>query len=109
MPSSLQDLIAPLDEGGFRNLLRARSLMFRRGTEETRFSGLLDWDVFRGVIESGAFPSEKLRVTSKGLSVPPRFYLETGKVNAANLAKLLDHGASLIAEPLDPYVPALGA
>jgi len=107
MSSSLRDLIAPLDESGFRDLLRARSLMFRRSTGETRFSGLLDWDVLRGVIESGAFPCEKLRVTSKGLSVLPRIYVEMGKVNAVNLAKLLDRGASLIAEPLDAYVPAL--
>jgi ribosomal protein L16 Arg81 hydroxylase len=107
MISSLQELVSPLAEADFLDLLRARSFTFRRGSRTDRFQTLLSWNMLRDIIEGGVFPAEKLRVTSKTEDIPPIFYLENGKVNAGNLAKLLRQGASLIAVPLDPYIPAL--
>ena len=96
MVSSLQELIAPLTEPEFSEMLRTRSLVFRRGSDEKRFETLLDWDAFRRVIESD-FPADKLLVTRDGEPVLPLIYLERGKLNTKILAKLLDQGASLIA------------
>jgi ribosomal protein L16 Arg81 hydroxylase len=106
MISNLQELIAPFTGAEFFAMLRTRSLVFRRGSDEKRFESLLDWDTFRSVIESD-FPPDKLRVTRGGTPVLPHIYLERGRVNAKNLAKLLDHGASLVAVPFEPYVPQL--
>jgi ribosomal protein L16 Arg81 hydroxylase len=106
--SNLQELIAPFTEAEFFEMLRARLLVFRRGSDEKRFDALLDWDTFRSVIENDV-PTDKLRVTRDGKPVLPHFYLEGGKVNAKNLARLLDHGASVIVVPFDPYVPKLDA
>ena len=108
MVSNLQELIAPFSEAEFLKMLRARSLVFRRGRDEKKFETLLDWDAFRRVIEND-FPPDKLRVTRDGTPVMPHMYLERGKVNTKNLARLLDHGASLIASPFDPYVPKVEA
>jgi len=108
-PGSLADLIAPLDLGGFRDLLRRRVLHFHRGTERNRFAGLIDWAALREAIAGGAFPPEKLRVTNDGRTVDPRLYLRLGKADITSLEKVLESGASLIAEPLESYVPALAA
>jgi ribosomal protein L16 Arg81 hydroxylase len=108
MVSSLQELIAPLTEPEFSEMLRTRSLVFRRGSDEKRFETLLDWDAFRRVIESD-FPADKLLVTRDGEPVLPLIYLERGKLNTKILAKLLDQGASLIARRLDRRVPKVEA
>jgi ribosomal protein L16 Arg81 hydroxylase len=107
MISSLKELVSPLTEAAFLELLCARSLAFRRCPRRDRFQGLLDWNTLRATIENGTFPPTKLRVTSKTEDVLPLFYLENGRVKAEHLAKLLRQGASLIVEPLDPYLPAL--
>jgi|SRR5215472_11913906 len=108
MVSTLHDLIAPLSEPEFAELLRTRSLVFRRGSNDRRFETLLDWETFRGVIANG-YPSEELCVTRDGNPVLPHIYLQDGRVNAKNLAALLDHGASVIATRIEPHVPQLAA
>jgi cupin superfamily protein len=106
--SSLQELIAPLSESEFFDILRARTLAFHRSSDAQRFEGLFDWDTFRRIIDT-TYPADKLRVTRNGNPVLPYFYLENGKVNTRNLDRLLDNGASLIAATLDCYVPAISA
>ncbi len=108
MISNLQELIAPFTEPEFFEMLRTRSLVFRRGSDEKRFATLLDWERFRAVIEND-FPADKLRVTRDGTPVLPHIYLEGGKVNTKNFARLLDHGASLIAVSVEPYLPQVEA
>lgn len=109
MISNLQELIAPLSESEFFDILRARTLAFHRGSDAQRFEGLFDWNTFRRIIET-TYPADKLRVTrSGGNRVLPYIYLQQGKVNSQSLDTLLDNGASLIATSLDRYVPALGA
>jgi ribosomal protein L16 Arg81 hydroxylase len=107
MISTLEELVAPLTLGEFRDLLRARKLLFRRSAGENRFAALLDWTTLRAAIEGNVFPPDKLRVTQESKDVPALFYMDKGKINPAKLAALLDRGMSLIAVPLDPYVPAL--
>ncbi|MEI9992134.1 MAG: cupin domain-containing protein [Rhizomicrobium sp.] len=108
MMSSLQELFAPLGETEFRDFLRTRTLSLQRGTDKARFDGLLDWPALLDLVASGALAPDSLRVTLKERTVAPAFYAKDGKVDAANLAKLLDSGASLIASRLDLQVPALG-
>jgi ribosomal protein L16 Arg81 hydroxylase len=106
--ASLQELIAPFSEPEFLAMLRARSLVFRRGADEKKFDAVLDWDKFRSVIEND-FPPDKLRVTRDGKPVMSHMYVERGKVNVKNLGRLLEHGASLIASPFEAYVPQVQA
>ena len=108
MVSSLHELIAPLSEPEFAELLRARSLMFRRGSNDGRFETLLDWARFRSVIEND-YPPDLLRVTRDGNPVLQHIYLQDGRVIAKNLVALLDHGASVIAMRLESHVPQLAA
>jgi hypothetical protein len=102
--ATLQELIAPLSESEFSEMLRTRTLVFHRGSENNGFASLLDWDTCRNFIEND-YPPDKLRVTREGNPVPSYFFLENGKVNTKNLARLLDRGASLIAVPIQSYVP----
>ncbi|MBI3199802.1 MAG: hypothetical protein HYZ40_20255 [Rhodospirillales bacterium] len=107
--ASLEDLIAPLTEPEFLELLRTRSIRFHRGCDENRYDGLLTWRSLHGMIETGAVPPEALRITKEAAVVPPLFYLENGRVNGDKLERLLASGASLIIEALSPHVPALNA
>ncbi|MEJ0025884.1 MAG: cupin domain-containing protein [Rhizomicrobium sp.] len=106
MISSLQELFAP--EAEFRDFLRTRSLCLQRGTDKARFDGLLDGAALLDLAESGALALDELRVTLRERTVAPAFYAKDGRIDAANLARLLDGGASLIASRLDRHVPALG-
>lgn len=107
--ASLEDLVAPLTEPEFLELLRTRSIRFHRGSGENRYDGLLTWQSLRSMIEAGAVPAEALRVTKEATVVTPVFYLENGKVNGDKLDRLMSSGASLIIAALSPHVPALNA
>lgn len=107
--ASLEDLVAPLTEPEFLDLLRTRSIKFHRSPGENRYDGLLGWPSLRRMIETGAVPPEALRITKQAAVVPPFFYLENGKVNGEKIERLLSSGASLIVEALSPHVPALDA
>lgn len=105
--ASLEDLIAPLTTADFIGLLRSRAIRFQRNPGDNRFSGLLTWQAFRELIESGAVPAEEVRVTKDETVIPPLFYLEAGKVAAAKFERLMSHGASVIVADIDPHVPIL--
>lgn len=105
--ASLEDLVAPLSAAEFIGLLRSRSIRFQRNPGDNRFASLLTWQAFRDLIEGGVVPAEELRVTKDETVIPPIFYLESGKVAAAKLERLMSHGASVIVAELNPHVPAL--
>ncbi len=107
MISTLQELIAPLGERDFFELLRNRTLSFRRSSGGSRFEGLLDWNTLRGLIESGVIPPRKYRLTHRTHKVPELFYIEKGKVNAANLASLIAQGVSVVTDPIQSHIPGL--
>jgi Cupin superfamily protein len=109
MISSLEDLVAPLTEAEYLEILRAGKLTLRRGLAADRFTPLLDWATLWKVIESDVVPLKKLLVTRKGHDVPAIFYRDQGKLNAAKLASLIPHGISLIATSVDAHVPTLQA
>lgn len=73
MISTLPELVAPLGEAGFRDVLRARSLSLQRATDKTRFDGLLDWTALLDLVASGALAPESLRLTLKARTVAPSF------------------------------------
>jgi ribosomal protein L16 Arg81 hydroxylase len=105
--ASLEDLIAPLSAAEFIGLLRSRSIRFQRNPRDNCFAGLLTWQAFRSLIEGGVVPTGELRITKDETAIPPIFYLESGKVAAAKLERLMSHGASIVVAELNPYVPAL--
>jgi len=109
MISTFQELIAPLGEREFLDLLRNRTLAFRPGSGKNRFEGLLNWDTLRDLIERTVVPPDKFKVTWKTNDVPSFFYLKNDKVSAANISTLIAQGASLITLALQSYVPALKA
>ncbi len=103
------ELIAPLSEAAFSAHFRDRLLIFQRGRQSNRFADLLAWEELRICIVRGDFPADRLRVARNQRALPPALYTDEGRVSAAKLSKLLEGGVSLIAEPLQPYVPALHA
>jgi hypothetical protein len=109
MISSLEDLVAPLTEAEYLEILRAGKPTLRRGLAANRFTPLLDWATLWKVIESDVVPLKKSLVTRKGHDVPAIFYRDQGKLNAAKLASLIPHGISLIATSVDAHVPTLQA
>ncbi|MEI9888175.1 MAG: cupin domain-containing protein [Rhizomicrobium sp.] len=68
---------------------------------------MLGWDELRACLERGDFPADKLRVTRDRHALPAILFTDEGKVSGAKLSRLLESGVSLIAEPLQPHVPAL--
>jgi hypothetical protein len=109
MISSLEDLVAPLTEAEYLEILRAGKLTLRRGLAANRFTPLLDWATLWKVIESDVVPLKKLLVTRKAHDVPAIFYRDQGKLNAATLASLIPQGISLIVRSVDTHVPTLQA
>ncbi len=107
MSLSLQEVVAPLEKNEFLDLLRTRSMTFRRSSGSTPFKGVLDWTALRKMIDLGEIPLSSLRVHVRAEPVPELFYVEDGRISASKLAKLLESGASVIAVPLQPHVPAL--
>ena len=108
MIATLPDLLAPLGEAEFRAILGARQLLHQRGESPDRFNSLIDWEIFRGVLEKGEFARSKLQITRQGTGVLPAIYMSKGKVDPTSLAKVIASGASALMYSVDVHVPALG-
>jgi ribosomal protein L16 Arg81 hydroxylase len=106
MISTLQDLIAPLNEATFLAHFRERTVAFVRTSEPQRFETLLGWDELNYLIESGLYPPEELRMRSS-MPIPTSSYIEQGRIDPAAFSSLMDRGADLIFNRLDKYVPRL--
>lgn len=106
---SLEDLVAPLEEQEFLELLRTRTLRFERGSGRDRQGRLLDWQGLRAMIEAGTIPGESIRITKQTVPIPSPFYFEEGRVVGERLDRLMSQGASLIVERVNRHVPALAA
>ena len=109
MISTLEDLIEPLTTDAFSNLLATRALTFRRAEGANRFSGLLDWEALRQIVQHCAVPPRHLSITRDSAGVPEAFYRDADKVSGAKLDALMRSGASLAVEFVEPYVPAVAA
>lgn len=104
---SLEELVAPLKESEFLELLRTRTLRFQPGSDGNRYGSLLDWQRLRQMIEAGNIPGEALRITKETVAIPPPLYVENGCVVRERVDRLMSHGASLIVERINHHVPAL--
>jgi hypothetical protein len=104
-----RDLIAPLIPADLAALWRGHTFRRQRGSGDSRFAALLDWDRLWGLIDAGVLPPESCRVTYARKTVTPAFYLDEGRFNPARLAGLLSQGVSLVVVKLDAHVPAIAA
>lgn len=116
-PSTLEELVAPLSEAEFLQLLRARKLTLLRGARADRYRPLLNWDTLLGMIERGEHPKSltQFKLARESVMVPPERWLKAGapgegnKVDAAKIAAYMAHGFSLIVTPIETHVPHLAA
>lgn len=116
-PSTLEELVAPLAESEFLELLRTRKITLVRGSEPHRYTPLMNWAMLRGMLDRGEHPNSlvEFRLTRESVMVPPEHYLrrsrvrEGNEVDPAKVDAFLAQGFSLIITPLDPYAPHLAA
>jgi ribosomal protein L16 Arg81 hydroxylase len=111
-PSTLADLVSPLAEPEFLELLRRRELAYRPGANGDRYAPLLGWPALRRMIEAGNYPNKRpddIRVTKESGIVPASRWMTEGKVDAAKLEGFLTNGFSVVVLHLDEHVPALAA
>ncbi len=110
-PSTLAELVSPLTEPEFLELLRRRELAYRSGANGDRYAPLLGWPALRRMIEAG-YPGKRrddIRVTKESVTVPDGRWMTKGKVDAAKLDGFLANGFSVVVLHLDEHVPALAA
>ena len=111
-PSTLADLVSPLAEPEFLELLRRRELVYRPGANGNRYAPLLGWPALRRMIEVGNYPNKRpddIRVTKESGIIPASRWMTEGKVDAAKLEAFLANGFSVVVLHLDEHVPALAA
>lgn len=104
---ALRDLVAPLAENEFLDLLRSRTLTLRRSTTSDRYHALVGWQALREKIEKSLIRTGDFRVTVKTKVVSPSHYIADGSVSLEALDKLLDRGASIIFRHLERSFAAL--
>jgi hypothetical protein len=114
-PATLEELVAPLTETAFLELLRDRKLTLLKGARADRYVALMNWDLLLRMIERGEHPRSltEFKIARESAMVPPEHWLTPGapgegnKVDAKKVAAYLAHGFSLIVTPIEPYVPHL--
>jgi Cupin superfamily protein len=110
-PSTLADLVSPLTESEFLELLRRRELAYRPGANADRYAPVVGWPALRSMIEAGNYPKrpDDVRVTKESIPAPAGRWSTKGKIDAAKLDEFLASGFSVVILHLDDHVPALGA
>ena len=116
-PSTLAELVAPLSEAEFLRLLRDRKLTFLRGANADRYTGLLNWDRLRGMLERSEYPDNltHLRLSRDSATVPQDLWFSkaaadtNGKVDIAKVDEYLAQGFNLCITHIDEKSPHLTA
>jgi ribosomal protein L16 Arg81 hydroxylase len=116
-PSTLEELVAPLSEAEFLALLRDRKLTLLRGTRADRYTGLLNWNLLRGMLDHGLYPSDlvHLRLSRDSVNVPlDRWFSKnptgaSSKVDVAKVEAYLAEGFNLCITCIDEHAPHLTA
>jgi hypothetical protein len=116
-PSTLADLVAPLGEAAFLELLHARKLRHVRGAGAGSYGKLLNWEQLAGMIGRGEHPRRltEFKLIRESVMVPPERWLKAGgpgegnKVDFAKLTAFMAQGFSLTVTQIEPHVPALAA
>jgi len=114
VPSNLRELVAPIAEQDFLQLMRRRELSLSRGAGISSYANVLNWDALRGLIEKGEYPRglRDFRIVRESVNVPAEHWLTrsaTDNRNRADIAKIEDflaQGFSLVITPIDRFVPA---
>ncbi len=116
-PSTLAELVAPLSETDFLSLLRERKLTFLRGANADRYTGLLNWNLLRGMLERGEYPDKltHLRLSRDSVTVPQDFWFSKNTASAdstvdiAKVDEYLAQGFNLCITHIDEKAPHLTA
>lgn len=103
------DFIVPLTAADIVELRRSRTLKYQSNEAGRRPATLLDWPTLWQLIETGVIPIEQYKVTYARQTVPPEFYLDDGKLNAARLTDLIARGVSILANGLELHAPTIAA
>jgi ribosomal protein L16 Arg81 hydroxylase len=115
-PSTLEELVAPLSEAEFLSLLRERKLTLLRAAKADRYTGLLNWQLLRGMLEHGQHPRDlvHLRLSRDSVNVPlDRWFSKDpaggSKVDVAKVDAYLAEGFNLCITCIDERSPHLTA
>ena len=109
-PSTLADLVSPLTEAEFMELLRRRALVYRPGANGDRYAPLLGWSALRRMIAAGDYPNKRpddIRVVKESVAAPAERWTTNGKIDLAKLDAFLAAGFSVVILHLDEHIPAL--
>jgi len=107
--STLAELVAPLTEAAFVELLREPRPTLLRGADADRYAALIDWDGFMTAVERGAVPATKLRLTKNAKPLPPVLYRDDAVLKPGALERVMTGGGSVVAYGVEPHLPAFGA
>jgi hypothetical protein len=107
--STLADLVAPLTEAAFVELLREPRPTLLRGQDTDRFAALIDWDGFMAAVGCGAVPARKLRLTKNAKPMPPLLYRDGDVLKPGTLERVMTGGGSVVAYGVEPHLPTFGA
>ncbi len=110
-PATLAELISPLTESEFLDLLRRRELAYRPGSKGDRYAPFVGWAALRNMLASvtKARARNRVKVTKESDTIPPERWMTDGKVDPAKLDTFLAKGFSVVALRIEAYVPALAA
>jgi hypothetical protein len=116
-PSTLEELVAPLNAVEFLSLLRERRLTLLRGSNADRYTNLLNWNLLAAMIARGEHPQTlvDLSLSRESVAVPADRWLmksRTGSGNQIDIAKVeayLAQGFSLCITRIDEHAPHLAA
>ncbi len=109
--STLAELITPLPEAEFLQLLHERKLTLLRGKDPDRYTQLLGWNALRQMIGRGDYPhaSDHFRVAKESVQAPPEQWTNDGRPDAAKLEQCLADGYSVIITHIEPLIAPLAA
>jgi ribosomal protein L16 Arg81 hydroxylase len=110
-PSTLAELVSPLTDAEFWDLLRRRELAYRPGSKCDRYAPLVGWAALRDILGSGnqSTDLEGIKVTKESAPVAPEHYKTNGKVDAAKLDAFVANGYSVVVLGIERQVPILAA
>jgi hypothetical protein len=108
--ATLAELVSPLSEDGFAELLRSRSLLAQPAAGlDGRYSDLMRWDEFMEAAFKGELPRDALKVTKRGATVPPVFYRAKDEIRRDPIASIMSAGGHMIAYGIEKTFPHLAA
>lgn len=112
MSSALGELVAPLAEASFLDLVGRREFAYFPASGEPHDWSNVDWRAIRQLVEDGTYTIKRpddVRVTRASHAVHADHWTTEGRIDVAKLETFLDQGYSVVLLHLDEVVPALGA